>query len=163
MQELKEAELLELIKSGELFVLKVFMDDCSFCTEYEPIFAEAAKNRPNMKFVSFNLPARSDGGSTFKRNYMKANGKERIAAPATFIFDKGEMKYRQYGKMSAQELAEFIVSGKAPEKKVDQRELARQELINLFAKKGEIVTLAEELPILNQRIGELRAILDKQG
>lgn len=159
--ELKEKELLELINSGERLVLKVFMDGCSFCVEYAPIFEEAAKNRPHIKFVSFNMPGNSGGSSEFKKKYMVANGKEKLAAPATFVFDKGEMKSRHFGKMSAQALAEFIESGKSPEVVDNKKEMARQELISLFSQKGEIITLYERLPELNKRILELQEFLNK--
>lgn len=159
--ELKEKELIELINSGEYFILKVFMDGCSFCVDYAPIFEEAAKNRPHIKFVSFNMPGNSGGGSEFKKKYMVANGKEKLAAPATFIFDKGEMKARHFGKMSLQDLGQFINSGKGPENVNNQKDQARKELIDLFAKKGEIITLYETLPEMNKRIQELQMFLQQ--
>lgn len=160
--ELKEQELMDLIKSGESFILKVFMDDCSFCEEYAPIWDAASKKHSNIKFVQFNLPARTGGGSEFKRNYMKANGKERIAAPATFKFEKGEMVARHYGRMYQEQLDAFIKTGEVPQAQPSsQKEAARRELIDLFAKKGEIITFYEQLPALNQRINELQQYLNQ--
>lgn len=156
--ELQEKELLDLIASGEAFVLKVFMDDCPFCVEFAPVFEAAKEKFPGLKFVSFNLPRRSGGTSEFKKLYMTANGKERIAAPATMLFQGKELKARQYGKMSAGQLEHFIKTGKGPEA---LKEDMKNELLMLFAKKGEILTLGEQLPQINTRIVELQQELSK--
>lgn len=154
--ELKEQELLDLINSGEAFVLKVFMDNCPNCTDFEPIFERVAQANPQVKFVSFNLPRKSAGASEFKKKYMVANGKERIAAPATMLFAEKELKARQYGKMSEQDLVTFISTGKS---KDDVKNDLRLELNKLFSAKGEILTLTESLPAINKRIVEIKQLL----
>ena len=155
--ELKEKELLELIESKEKFVLKVYMDSCPFCKEFAPIFDEAAKNRPGIKFVSFKRNGSELSGSEFAKKYMTVNGKEKLSAPALFVFEDGGMKYRHYGKLSLKDFSDFMEMGKSPNQAKDQ---ARVELIDLFAKKGEIMTLHEQLPEMNKRIKELQQFLE---
>lgn len=155
--DLKEPELLELIKSGVKVVVDVWMDNCPFCDDYAPIFARQAELIPSIKFAKFHLPANSAGGSEFKKNYMKAEPGKGIKAPATMIFEGGELKHRHYGIMSAEQLVAFVQTGTPP---VDQRAVMTQELRELFGKKGEIITLYEQIPAINGRIQELKNVLE---
>ena len=50
--ELKESELLELIKTGEKIVLRVWMNNCNPCKAYEPVFEKIIAQYPEVKFVS---------------------------------------------------------------------------------------------------------------
>jgi hypothetical protein len=74
-------------------------------------------------------------------------------APATLLFKDGVLVRKQYGKMSAEELAGFILEGKLPENE------KRQQLYKLFAEKGELTYNIEQFSMklneVNQKIGGL--------
>ena len=163
---IKEKELLELIKTGEKLVLKVFTDNCPHCVIYAPIFSGLAMMTPEINFKSLNLHDLPKGGSKFKRLYMMLADKEKADMPATMLFDKGEMISRKWGRMDEAALRAFIDAGAAPDPVPDYK----PELINLFAQKGEIVhncqkhqkqidAWSSRLSEIDKRIIELEQIL----
>lgn len=165
--ELKETELLELIKTGKRIVLKVFTNSCPHCDIYAPIFEAASKKHPELLFRSLNLHDLPKGGSQFKRLYMMLDGtKEKADVPATIIFEKGEMVARKWGRMDEKKLEDFLVGGSMEDPKPDYN----MELMNAFAQKGRIITICEDfqaqidalmkdIPALNAKIQELNKIL----
>lgn len=162
--EMNESQVLELIKSGKKIAVKVWMDDCPKCVDFAPIFekvaAESKASGGISDYASFNLPSRPDpttGSSVFKKEYMKPNeGQKSIGAPAVMVFNGGQLLYRHYGKMDEASLLAFIEKGEAP---VDQKNLARQELFQLFARRGELSLLLEELPHIDNKIKEIKTFL----
>jgi thiol-disulfide isomerase/thioredoxin len=155
MEAIQESVLNEKILSGKKIVLKVEMDDCTFCTQYQPIFEKVASQFPDIEFLRFNLPRVGGPDSTFKRKYMKPDANGSISAPATFVFEGGQEKIKHYGLIDEEQLI-GLLSGVPV---VDKKKIAHQELINLFATKGEILTFTEKLPAINARIEELQKFL----
>jgi thiol-disulfide isomerase/thioredoxin len=157
VKELKEKELLDLIAEGKPLVLKVWMDNCDFCKQFAPIFDEVAKESqdPNLPFVAFNLP-RNPASSSFASKFMMVDGRIKGSAPATMLFFEGKLKALHYGVMNKEALVSMINTGEAPGNKKQQ---AQQELHNLFAEKGAIITAYEKLPEINKRINELEKLL----
>lgn len=153
--ETSEKALLDLIATGEKIIVKVWMENCPKCDEYKPVFEKVAEESP-LSFLSFLLPPLTMGSSEFKKKYMKIKVGESLGAPATFVFEKGEMLYRHFGKMDEAQLKDFIGEGKAP---VNQAELAHKELIGLFARRGEITMLMDELPMIDAKIREIKKFL----
>lgn len=153
---MEEKELLDLIKEGGKLIVDVWMDNCTFCEQYAPVFDKVSSDNPHFNMVKFKLPAASAGSSVFKKNYMKSENGERIAAPATMIFENGELTARKYGLISEEELLELIHTGK-----IDPTQKIVAELKHLYMIKGEIVTMSEQLPGLNKRIDELRKQLEQ--
>lgn len=152
--EMKETELLELIATGKKVVVDVWMDNCPFCDEYAPTFEKVAGTVSDVAtFAKFNLPPVTAGTSEFKKKFMKVKAGEKLSAPATLIFENGELKYRHFGKMDEAALVAFVLTGEMP---VNKMQMAGQELLNLFARRGEITFLMEELPGINARIIELQ-------
>lgn len=165
--EMNEKELLSLISSGQKVAIKVWMNDCPKCDEFKPVFEKVAAEQIGTiadNFACFNLPARPDpklGSSEFKKLYMKPNpGSNSIGAPAVMVFEKGELKSRHYGKMSEAELISFIAVGAEPLNA--QKEKAKQELILLFARRGELSMFLEELPHLDAKINQIKQFLGAQ-
>lgn len=167
--ELKEQELLDLIKTGKRIVLKVhttaFM--CPHCVKYKPIFEAEAKLHSNSVFASLDLNSLAKGGSQFKSLYMKLSSqKEKADVPATIIFEKGEMVARKWGILEAEQLKEFLASNVIDDPKPNYN----AEIMDLFAQKGRIITICEEhqkvidanaaqLGPINTRIQELNKLL----
>lgn len=102
--ELTEETVKDFIKEGTV-VIKGWMDDCSKCVDFAPVFEKVSKQAPGVKFASMKI---SRDGSEFKRNYMKGKPNEPMGAPCTFIFENGEYKTRQHGKMTEEELLQFL-------------------------------------------------------
>ncbi len=165
--ELKENELLDLIKTGKKIVLKVFTNQCSYCVEYAPIFEAESKLHNGVVFASLNLSELA-GGSKFKGLYMKlsATQKEKADVPATMIFENGEMIARKWGRLQAPQLKEFLGTAIIDDPKPNYN----AEIMDLFAQKGRIITVCEEhqkvidahaaqLGPINARIQELNKIL----
>jgi thiol-disulfide isomerase/thioredoxin len=154
MQEIKEKELLDLIKSGNKIAVKMWMDNCPYCDEYAPIFKAVSEKVGGFKYVSFNMPPVSDSGAEFKRNYMKPKAGEKMGAPCTYVFEGGQMKKRKFGKMSEAELEAFLTE--TPEIKFQK---LQNERLNLLAQKGEILHVYEKLPVVNKRLEQVEAEL----
>ena len=159
VQELDEKAILELIDSKQAIVLKLWMSGCSFCTKYAPIFDKAANDNKDkgLVFAALKMPADLNG-SEFASKYMMVGDKIKALAPATMLFFEGELKAKHYGAISEAELSNFLLTGEPP---VNKKQVARQELQQLFALKGEYITIAEKLPAINNRIAELEQILTK--
>lgn len=167
--ELQEQALLELIKTGKKIVLKVFTNSCPHCDIYAPIFEAAAKQHSELLFASLNLHELAKGGSQFKKLYMTLSGvKEKADVPATMIFENGEMIARKWGRMDAAALEAFINEGVMDDPKTEWN----NELMNLFAQKGRIITICEDfqkqldataspLTQINARIQELNNLLNE--
>lgn len=165
--EIKEQELLDLIKTGKKIVLKVFTNSCPHCDIYAPVFEAASKKHGELLFRSLNLHDLPKGGSQFKRLYMMLDGtKEKADVPATMIFEKGEMIARKWGRLNEVQLEEFLSGGTVEDQKPDYN----TELMNAFAQKGRIITICEDfqnqidtlmrdIPALNAKIQELNKIL----
>ena len=154
--DIEEKELHELIATGKAIALDVWMDNCPYCDKYDPIFKSLESKFPNVIFKKFNLPRVSKGESTFKKDYMKPNSKGGVSAPATMLFSDGKLVACEYGYMDEANAYEFIKTG---ETKDDKKAKANKELFDLFARKGEIITLQEELPALNDKIKKLQEFL----
>lgn len=158
MEVIQESVLNEKILSGKKLVVKVEMDDCIYCTQYQPIFEKVAAQFPGIEFLRFNLPRVGGPDSTFKRKYMKPDERGSISAPATFVFDGGKEIIKHYGLIDEGQLIGLISGVPA----VDKKKVAHQELVNLFATKGEILTFTEKLPAINARIEELQKFLSEK-
>lgn len=110
--EVTEDSVKECIKTGKV-VVKAWMDDCSYCDEFEPVFQDAS-SLPNVAFCSINIPA--SGSSEFRRTWMKSSPGEQSGAPAIFVFQDGELKWKHHGKMDLPDLIKFIHIGDKPVK-----------------------------------------------
>lgn len=154
IQELSEKAVLDLIDSGASIVLKVWMNNCSFCKRYAPIFEKAAETRKDasLVFAAFNLPAQIQE-SEFADKYMRENGAIKGSAPATMLFTDGKLIAKHYGLITQEQLDNFVLTGNPP---TDKKQSAQQELTNLFTEKGAIITAYEALPEINKRISELQ-------
>jgi thiol-disulfide isomerase/thioredoxin len=130
MEKLTEATFAKAIKDNDKLIIKGWQDNCSWCDEYAPIFAEAEKKYPKIKFAEIKI--QKDGPSEFRRTYMKADKGEQLGAPMTFLFVKGEMVMRHYGKLELHELEEMV-----------NINLKDYTLAELYAIKGEAHTLIE--------------------
>jgi thiol-disulfide isomerase/thioredoxin len=142
--ELTEEQLLALIATGEKVVVKVWMNDCPNCDTYAPIFEKVSRETLGFKFASFNLPVNTQGKSEFKKKYMTPDQNGKIGAPATMIFENGELAFKNYGLINESQLRELLMPIEA-------------KLFNLYARKGEILTAYEELPEINKRIKDLES------
>jgi len=137
MQLLSEETAVEFVKGN--VIVKAFMDDCSKCAEYEPVFAAAEPLFPDYQFGAINIPK---SGSKFKSAHLP-DAKE---APQTLLFKDGVLVRKQAGKMSAEELAGFINEGALP------KAAKQQELYKLFAEKGELTYNLEKF---SMRLNEI--------
>lgn len=150
MLELTEESVKEFIKDGTV-VIKGWMDGCSKCEEFTPVFEKVSKQLAGVKFGSLKI---SRDSSEFKRTYMKAKPGEPMGAPCTFIFENGEYKIRQHGKMSEEELVRFIKTLEPiAEKEKTIAELSLIELKALVYDKMAVLELMQKQILeLNQEI-----------
>ena len=157
--EMNEVEILEAIKSGKKLVVKMWMDGCSFCDQYKPIFDKVAAENNDAVFISFNMPA-NVGKSEFKDKYMVPGPGEKLSAPCTYLFENGQMTNRHFGLINPLQLQAFING--VPLKDAKKEALA-DEYISVLARKGELTYLVEsyqrEMPQLDAKIYELRKAL----
>lgn len=153
-EEVTEQSLLSLIDKGFNVVVDVWGDNCPYCVSFAPIFDEVAKEFPEIHFVKFNLPK---VGSEFKKKYMTLQVGKSNGVPAIFVFEKGEMKYRHHGKIEAEQLRAFVKDGIDPN--AGKKEQAKQELFMLFARRGELSMLVEELPQVDAKIKQIQQFL----
>lgn len=120
--ELTEDTVKDFIQHGSV-VIRGYLENCSFCEKYEPIFASAAA-LPEFQQVRFGSLLIARSGSEFKRLYMRANIGEKTGAPCTFLFRDGEFVARHHGLISGEQLCQFIregkVSSEAPTKTIKQ-------------------------------------------
>jgi thioredoxin-like negative regulator of GroEL len=107
---LTEATFASWIAEHPNCVILGWMENCSFCEQFKPIF-ELLANDPafsNWSFASIQI-ARS--GSEFKRLYMRANIGEKTGAPCVFVFRDGQYVTRHHGAMSFEALQSLILTG----------------------------------------------------
>jgi hypothetical protein len=79
------------------------------------------------------------------------------------VFEKGELKYRNFGMLYSDSLQHWLATGEVIPSKLQQQEKAAQEkqkkLYELFAQRGEITYNMEifgaKLGEINKQIGEL--------
>lgn len=109
MKELTADTWKDAVAKGKT-ILKVYMENCSWCTKYEPVFKEAEAKYPNLTFAQMLV---GQEPSEFKRLHMKTAVGESLGAPLTFIFEDGENKSRASGFMELGVLCEFIETGRA--------------------------------------------------
>ncbi len=98
--------------SGKEFVAMLALPNCPYCEEFEPIF--------NAVCSSLGIDCGKmivTHGSEAKRQHLKAELGEKLAAPATLIFRNGERVSRRFGKMNAEQLRAFIGGQAVPEPK----------------------------------------------
>lgn len=145
--DVPEKELIDLIANSEKLVVKVYMDGCSHCTKYAPIFEKIACDTQGFNFVAFKLNPADAAKSEFNK-YMTSDG-GKISAPATFIFERGEMAFRHYGPLDEMQLRELLMP-------------VELKLYNLYARKGEIMSGYEELPAINEKIKSLEQVVRKK-
>ena len=151
--EMNEKDLLDLISGGSKIVVDVWGDNCPYCIEFAPIFESVAKDFPETKFIKFNLPK---VGSEFKKKYMTLQAGSN-GVPAIFVFEKGEQKFRHHGKIDAEKLKAFVCDGVDPMLK--EKEQAKGELFTLFARRGELTMLIEEMPAIDAKIKQIKQFL----
>ena len=143
-----EDELLSLIASTDV-VLKITMPDCPACNNFQSVFNEVISEFPDTNFAEFLLTKEAAANSNFRKTYMIPEGNERVAAPALFIFQAGEMKARKFGPLSKDAFVTFIglkdvtVDSLYLEKgrlisEIQSRQSRLQEIDNLLTKAGAI-------------------------
>lgn len=159
-KELNEKELLDLIKSGKIVVVKTWMPNCSFCEKYEPIFDKVSKEYEGIDFVSFNMTVSASATSEFKKLYMSPGRGEKLSAPCTHVFEGGQMLQRHFGLIDEEQLKNLI-AGKSIMSK--EQEAVALEYAQVLARRGELSYLIDmyqrEMPGLDNRISELRKIM----
>jgi len=156
--EMNDASLMDLIAGGSKVIVDVWSDNCPYCTQFSPIFDEVAKEYPETHFVKFNLPK---VGSEFKKKYMTLQVGKPNGVPAIFVFEKGEVVLRHHGKIDAKQLKAFVNDGIDPsiEQLEQQKEKAKQELFSLFARRGELSMLLEEMPHIDSKINQIKQFI----
>ena len=119
---LTEEQIRKIIAETPKLVVKVYDDNCPFCTQYEPIFDEVAKQYSNITFAAIKIPRNQP--SEFRAEFMTVDGKEKNSVPATLIFEGGKLVAQGWGRMFEPELKEFIETGKQPQRQPNPVEWA---------------------------------------
>ncbi|MDZ4848100.1 MAG: thioredoxin family protein [Pirellulaceae bacterium] len=99
------------IEANPNSVILGWMEHCSFCDQFKPIFQRVADD-PAFSNGSFGSILIARSGSVFKRQYMKSNIGEKSGAPCTFLFRDGQYFARHHGLLSIEQLSQFIRDGK---------------------------------------------------
>lgn len=117
MLNLTEETVKDFIKEGNA-VVKVYSDNCPFCTEYEPILDAYAAEHPEYKFGAIKISHPKDPKpqpSEFKRTYLKVEkGENEFGVPVVVVFKDGEMVSRAGGRLFKDQLEHFMKTGKLP-------------------------------------------------
>lgn len=160
--EMNEKEVLDLIKSGEKFLLKAKMENCPACDAFAPIWDKVSKELKDYKFIDFLLPKVSTEGAEFKREYMKQSFQgEKIGAPAVFLFEGGKLMFRHFSGMGEEELK--VLATTTSEQRIEN---AKISLNNLFLRRGQLTFQHElflkEMPQVDAGIKEISEFLGQQ-
>lgn len=90
--------------SGRNLVAMLALPDCPHCDEYFPIFESVKATHCQFHFCKAIAEHRSD----LKRKYLRAEIGARMSAPATLFFRNGEVERKHFGKMTREQLIDFI-------------------------------------------------------
>jgi thiol-disulfide isomerase/thioredoxin len=114
MLNLTEETVKDFIKEGNA-VVKVYSDNCPFCTEYEPILDAYAAEHPEYKFGAIKISHPKDPKpqpSEFKRKYLKVKkGEREFGVPVVVVFKDGKMTSRAAGRLFKDQLEHFMQTG----------------------------------------------------
>lgn len=115
----------ETASSVNAFVAMLALPNCPHCDEYYPTFVSVCNELENEGQKNIYAKIVVPHGSEIKRQHLRAEIGERVAAPATLVFRKGQRVARHFGKLTAQQLRDLI-AGKPIETK--QKTLADLDL-----------------------------------
>lgn len=125
------ASIENAIETKMNFVVCFQLPSCPHCDEYAPIFDAIAENYSGFVFIRTIAEHRSE----LKRTYLKVDKGEKMAAPCTLMFEAGELKRKHFGKMTREQLIDFIEGRKVePAKPKTLSDLSIQELHELLYK-----------------------------
>lgn len=137
---LTETQIREIINSNSKVIIKIWDDNCPFCTEYSPIFDKVASQYKDIVFASFKIP-RSEKENTFRNDFLGGDA----AVPKTVIFENGQFKAVAKGRMREDKLIEFISTAKQEVEKPDPKKWAEKaSLLELEAQLWQHTKMIEK-------------------
>jgi len=165
MLVLSEESVKEFIQNDKVLV-KVWAQNCPYCTKLDDHLARVDLSGFSCGMLEVSHPMdKSPRPSEFKRTWMRVEKSDVVkdSVPALFVFEKGELKYRNFGMLYADSLQHWLQTGEVVPSKMQQEERAAQErqkrLYELFAQKGELThnieAISSQLNKINAQIGEL--------
>lgn len=165
MLQLDEESVKEFIKKEKVLV-KVWAKNCPYCDKLDTQLQSVDLSGFECGALEVTHPMdKNPKPSEFKRTWMKQDKSDvvRDSVPAIFIFERGELKHRQFGALYADQLTEWLVSGNVIPSKIQAAEKAeserKQKLYSAFAQRGELTynidLLTKQLTQVNQQIEEL--------
>lgn len=126
-----EASIENAIATKMNFVVCLQLPECPHCDEYAPVFDSLSENYIGYMFIRTIAEHRSQ----LKRKYLRVDKGEKMQAPCTLVFETGELKRKHFGKMTREQMADFIEGREVqPLKQKTLSDLAIQELHELLCK-----------------------------
>jgi thiol-disulfide isomerase/thioredoxin len=165
MLQLTEESVKEFVKGDRVFV-KVWAQNCPYCDRLNDQLIGVDLSGFECGALEVSHPMdKTPRPSEFKRTWMRMDKSEVVkdTVPAIFVFEKGELKYRNFGMLYSDALQHWLATGEVIPSKIQQQEKAAQEkqkkLYDLFAQRGELTYNMEliggKLAEVNKAIGEL--------
>ena len=165
MNILSEESVKEFIQKDRVFV-KIWAQNCPYCTRLDEQLTRVDLTGFECGMLEVSHPMdKNPRPSEFKRTWMKMDKSDVVkdSVPAIFVFEKGQLKYRQFGMLYSDSLQHWLRTGEVIPSKIQQEEKAAQEkqkkLYDLFAQRGELTYNMEliggKLAEVNKAIGEL--------
>lgn len=159
MLQLTEDTVKTFIKDNERVFVKVWAQNCPYCTRLD----EQLKNVDLSAFVLGSLEVshpmdKAPKPSEFKRTWMRQDKSDVVkdSVPALFVFENGELKYRNFGMLYADQLSHWLKTGEVRPSELQKAEREanekKQKLINLYAQRGE---LTYNMELMGARLGEI--------
>jgi thioredoxin-like negative regulator of GroEL len=144
MNVLSEESVKEFIQKDRVLV-KVWAQNCPYCTRLDEQLARVDLTGFECGMLEVSHPMdKNPRPSEFKRTWMKMDKSDVVkdSVPAIFVFEKGELKHRQFGMLYSDSLQHWLRTGEVIPSKIQQEERAAQEkqkkLYELFAQRGEL-------------------------
>jgi len=165
MIQLTEESVKEFIQGEKVFV-KVWAQNCPYCDRLDAQLQSVDLSGYTVGALEVTHPMdKNPRPSEFKRTWMRMDKSEVVkdSVPAIFVFEKGELKHRQFGALYSDQLTEWLVSGTVVPSKIQAAEKAeaerKQKLYGAFAQRGELTynieVLSAQLAEVNKQIQEL--------
>lgn len=165
MLQLTEETVKDFIK-GEKVLVKVWAQNCPYCDKLDDQLENVDLSGFQCGALEVSHPLdKNPRPSEFKRTWMKQDKSDvvRDSVPAIFVFERGELKHRQFGAMYSDQLAVWLATGDVIPSKIQAAEKAEQErkqkLYQAFAERGELTynleVLSGRLSEVNKQIAEL--------
>ena len=162
---LDEESVKEFIKQDRVFV-KIWAQNCPYCDRLDAQLQSVDLRGFEVGSLEVSHPMdKNPRPSEFKRTWMRQDKSDVVkdSVPALFVFEKGELKYRQFGMLYADSLQHWLATGQVVPSKIQQQEKEanerKQRLYNLFAQRGELTynldLLSANLAAVNKQIEEL--------